>query len=104
MVMLGIVTVGVVKGVPKMFRPRICRAHCAVIFAIAQLSCWLFYTDAGCCIDFHPVFRIVDLATGEDFVYKGFYMVRVIAVTDSPTNPPRWFTEEEIVKYNNMNQ
>jgi len=39
MVMLGIVTVGVVRGVPKMFRPPICRAHCAVIFAIAQLSC-----------------------------------------------------------------
>ena len=41
MVMLGIVIVfvGVVRGVPKMFRPPICRAHCAVIFAIAQLSC-----------------------------------------------------------------
>jgi len=39
MVMLGIVTVGVVRGVPKMFRPSICRAHCAVMFAIAQLSC-----------------------------------------------------------------
>jgi len=39
MVMFGIVTVGVVRGVPKMFRPPICRAHCAVIFAIAQLSC-----------------------------------------------------------------
>jgi len=24
---------------PKMFRASICRAHCAVIFAIAQLSC-----------------------------------------------------------------
>jgi len=41
MVMLGIVTVGVVRGVPKMFRPPICRAHCAVIFAIAQLSCFI---------------------------------------------------------------
>jgi len=39
--MLGIVTVGVVRGVPKMFRPPICRAHCGVIFAIAQLSCLL---------------------------------------------------------------
>ena len=27
------------QGVPKVFRTRICRAHCAVIFAIAQLSC-----------------------------------------------------------------
>ena len=28
------------QGVPKMFRAPICRAHCAVIFAIAQLSCF----------------------------------------------------------------
>ena len=28
------------QGVPKNFRAPICRAHCAVIFAIAQLSCF----------------------------------------------------------------
>jgi len=27
------------QGLPKFFRAPICRAHCAVIFAIAQLSC-----------------------------------------------------------------
>jgi len=27
------------QGVPKIFRAPICKAHCAVIFAIAQLSC-----------------------------------------------------------------
>jgi len=27
------------QGVQKIFRAPICRAHCAVIFAIAQLSC-----------------------------------------------------------------
>jgi len=27
------------QGVPKIFSAPICRAHCAVIFAIAQLSC-----------------------------------------------------------------
>jgi len=27
------------QGVPKIFIAPICRAHCAVIFAIAQLSC-----------------------------------------------------------------
>ena len=27
------------QRVPKIFRAPICRAHCAVIFAIAQLSC-----------------------------------------------------------------
>ena len=27
------------QGVPKSFRSPICGAHCAVIFAIAQLSC-----------------------------------------------------------------
>jgi len=27
------------QGVPKIFRAPICRAHCAVIFAIAQLPC-----------------------------------------------------------------
>ena len=30
------------QGVPKIFMAPICRAHCAVIFAIAQLSCFLF--------------------------------------------------------------
>jgi len=34
MKMMGIVTVGVVRA-------PICRVHCAVIFAIAQLSCLL---------------------------------------------------------------
>jgi len=28
------------QAVPKIFRAPICRAHCAVIFAIAQLSCF----------------------------------------------------------------
>jgi len=31
------------QGVPKIFRAPICRAHCAVIFAIAQPSCWLIH-------------------------------------------------------------
>ena len=31
------------QGVPKIFRALICRAHCAVIFAIAQLSCLLLF-------------------------------------------------------------
>jgi len=39
MKMLGIVAVGVVRQLPKISRAPICRAHCAVIFAIAQLSC-----------------------------------------------------------------
>jgi len=42
---VGNSAVGVVResqGVPKMFRAPICRAHCAVIFAIAQLSCLYF--------------------------------------------------------------
>jgi len=39
MKILRIVAVDVVMGVPKIFRAPICRAHCAVIFAIAQLSC-----------------------------------------------------------------
>jgi len=30
------------QGVPKIFRAPICRAHCAVIFAIAQLSCFTY--------------------------------------------------------------
>ena len=29
------------QGVPKIFRAPISRAHCAVIFAIAQLSCYI---------------------------------------------------------------
>jgi len=39
MKILGIVAVDVVRESPKIFRAPICRAHCAVIFAIAQLSC-----------------------------------------------------------------
>jgi len=31
------------QGVPKIFRAPICRAHCAVIFAIAQLSCYRWH-------------------------------------------------------------
>ena len=29
------------QGVPKIFRAPICRAHCAVILAIAQLACYV---------------------------------------------------------------
>jgi len=46
MKMLGIVAVGVVRESQKSFRAPICRAHCAVIFAIAQLSCtYLHFKD-----------------------------------------------------------
>jgi len=41
---VGNSAVGIVResqGVSKIFRAPICRAHCAVIFAIAQLSCVL---------------------------------------------------------------
>jgi len=43
--MLRIVAVGVVSWVPKLFRAPmyLYRVHCAVIFAIAQLSCQFFY-------------------------------------------------------------
>jgi len=30
------------QGVPKIFRAPMYKAHCAVIFAIAQLSCYLY--------------------------------------------------------------
>ena len=33
------------QGVPKIVRAPICRTHCAVIFAIAQLSCF-----TTCCV------------------------------------------------------
>jgi len=36
--MLGIVAVGIVRS-PENFKRTMYRAHCAVIFAIAQLSC-----------------------------------------------------------------
>jgi len=36
---IGISGRGRSQGVPKSFRSPICGAHCAVIFAIAQLSC-----------------------------------------------------------------
>jgi len=39
MKMFGIVSWAYSQGVPKIFRAPICRAHCAAIFAIAQLSC-----------------------------------------------------------------
>ena len=31
------------QGVPKIFRAPMYGAHCAVIFAIAQLSCYIFF-------------------------------------------------------------
>jgi len=31
------------QAVPKIFRAPICRAHCAVVFAIAQLSCFCIW-------------------------------------------------------------
>jgi len=37
--MLGISSLGRSQGVPKNFRAPMYRAHCAVIFEIAQLSC-----------------------------------------------------------------
>ena len=39
------------QAVPKIFRAPICRAHCAVIFAIAQLSCLLFMLLNAICGD-----------------------------------------------------
>ena len=36
---VGNVSRGRSQGVPNIFRARMYRAHCAVIFAIAQLSC-----------------------------------------------------------------
>jgi len=30
------------QGVPKIFMAPMCKSHCAVIFAIAQLSCYLY--------------------------------------------------------------
>jgi len=45
MITLGIVAVGVVRESRKLSaRAPICRAHCAVIFAIAQLSCMILAT------------------------------------------------------------
>ena len=35
------------QGVPKIFRAPVYRAHCAVIFAIAQLSCFCIGTDGN---------------------------------------------------------
>ena len=39
------------QGVPIIFRAPICRAHCAVIFAIAQLSCFYraMHLNANAC-------------------------------------------------------
>ena len=45
MITLGIVAVGVVRESRKLSAMApICRAHCAVIFVIAQLSCLLLCT------------------------------------------------------------
>jgi len=67
--------------------------------------CWHLFAAAKVLriVDFYPLFRVVDLAAGVDFVYEGPYTLKVIAITDSPLNEPQWFTEEEIIRYNNMN-
>jgi len=49
--MLGIVAVGVVRESRKLFRAPMYTAHCAVIFAIAQLSCCMFYCMFYCSCD-----------------------------------------------------
>ena len=38
------------QGVPKIFKAPMYKAHCAVIFAIAQLSCWLMTSPSGTCV------------------------------------------------------
>jgi len=38
------------QGIPKIFRAPIYGAHCAVIFAIAQLSCMICYSIAAIAI------------------------------------------------------
>jgi len=61
MVTLGIVAVGVVRESRKLSaRAPICRAHCAVIFAIAQLSCftshdYVYVADVECQVMFSLV-------------------------------------------------
>jgi len=46
MITLGIIAVGVVRESRKLSaREPICRAHCSVIFAIAQLTCYFYYED-----------------------------------------------------------
>ena len=37
------------QGVPKIFRAPMYRVHCAVIFAIGQLSCYFVATDSAVC-------------------------------------------------------
>jgi len=76
---------------------------CLIPFCIRFLSFSRCQSVIVVAVALHPVFRVVDLATGEDFIYEDFYTLKVIAITDSPEIEPRWFTEEEIAKYNNMN-
>jgi len=38
---------GRIQGIPKIFRAPMYRTHCAVIFAIAQLSCFSYVVNAS---------------------------------------------------------
>ena len=56
------------QEVPKIFRAPMYRAHCAVIFAIAQLSCLsLTLTDSHKCLVFTYFINYVTLT---HFVYE----------------------------------
>ena len=52
---------------------------------------------------FYPVFQVRDLATGEQNIWRGNYTLKVIGGGKGGINNIRRFTDEEIIKYNNLN-
>ena len=58
------------QGVPKIFRAPICRAHCAVIFAIAQLSCY----NSLCLCD-NTIHILINL------LYNVFILSRIVSAS-----------------------
>ena len=66
------------QGVPKIFRAPICRAHCAVIFAIAQLSCFCS------CFFIFSFFSFLLLVFSHCFAFPLTFLFRYCAFPFSP--------------------
>ena len=74
------------QGVPKIFRAPMYRAHCAVIFAIAQLSCYITVITAVSLLDLVPTSLILQntslvLQAGEFTHSKYIALSRPVALT-----------------------
>ena len=51
---------------------------------------------------FYPSFLLVDMASGEKRKFDGKYSLKIVAITASLSSNAIYFTDEEILYYNNL--